>query len=131
MVRIIAVSAALVCAVLTGGCADLMQQSYISQIAPDWFEAKAQEVKGAGYPELADIPVARPVEGTAADWDAKAVTIKGEAAALEAKLRADGAIRSDEEVRATAAQWRATLEEGAAAAGHPVTPETPPPAPTP
>jgi len=122
MVRVFAISAALVCTALTGGCADLMQQSYISQIAPDWFEAKALEVKGAGYPELQDIPVARPVDGTAAQWDVKAAEIKDKAAALEAKLRADGTIRSDEEVRATAAQWRATLEEGAAAAGHPATP---------
>ena len=131
MVRGIAISAALMCTALTGGCADLMQQSYISQIAPDWFEAKALEVKGAGYPELADIPVARPVDGTAAQWDVKADAIKDQAAALEAKLLADGPIRSDEDVRATAAQWRATLEEGAAAAGHPATPETPPPAPVP
>ena len=108
-----------------------MQQSYITQIAPEWFEAKAVEVKGEGYPELADIPETRPVEGTRAQWDRRANALKDEAARLEAKLLADGPITADEVLRATAAQWRATLEEGAAAAGHPVTPVTPPAPPAP
>lgn len=131
MFRVIATSAALGCIALTGGCADLMQQSYISQIAPEWFEAKAIEVKGEGYPELADIPEVRAVDGTRAQWETRAAALKEEAARLEAKLAADGPITPGETVRATAAQWRATLEEGAAAAGHPVTPATPPPSPTP
>jgi hypothetical protein len=133
MFRGIATFAALIGVALTGGCADLMQQSYISQIAPEWFEAKAVEVKGEGYPELADIPEARPVEGNAAQWERRASAVKDEAARMEAKLQADGPITPDATLRATAAQWRATLEDGAAAAGHPVTPPAPltPPAPTP
>jgi len=131
MFRVIAATAALGCTALTGGCVDIMQQSYITQIAPEWFEAKAVEVKGEGYPELADIPETRPVEGTRAQWDRRANALKDEAARLEAKLLADGPITADEVLRATAAQWRATLEEGAAAAGHPVTPVTPPAPPAP
>jgi hypothetical protein len=131
MFRVIATTAALGCTALAGGCADLMQQSYISQIAPEWFEAKAVEVKGEGYPELADIPELRPADGTLAQWDRRAVTLKEEAAQLEARMLADGPITSDETLRATAAQWRATLEDGAAAAGHPVTPPATPPSPTP
>ncbi|MEZ6030974.1 MAG: hypothetical protein R3C46_14675 [Hyphomonadaceae bacterium] len=100
-----------------------MQQSYISQIAPEWFEAKAVEVKGEGYPELADIPETRPVDGTRVQWDRRATALKDEAAQLEAKLAAEGMIPSDETLRATAAQWRATLEDGAAAAGHPAAPQ--------
>jgi hypothetical protein len=108
-----------------------MQQSYITQIAPEWFEAKAVEVKGEGYPELADIPEMRPANGTLAQWDRRATTLKDEAAQIEAKMLADGPITPAETLRATAAQWRATLEDGAAAAGHPVTPPETPPDPMP
>lgn len=123
MFRGLAISVALCSPVLAGGCADLMQQSYISQIAPEWFEAKAVEVKGEGYPELADIPETRPVDGSPAQWERRATALKDEAAQLEAKLAAEGMIPSDETLRATAAQWRATLEDGAAAAGHPAAPQ--------
>lgn len=129
MFRVIAATAALGCTALAGGCVDIMQQSYITQIAPEWFEEKAVEVKGEGYPELADIPEVRPPAGTLAQWDRRAVALKDEAARMEAKMKADGPITPDEVLRATAAQWRATLEDGAAAAGHPVTPPATPPAP--
>ncbi len=122
MFRAIAASGILVCTVLTAGCADLMQQSYISQIAPEWFEAKAVEVKGEGYPELADVPETRPVETTLARSDRDANALKDAATRLEAQLAGQGDIRSNEDVRATAAQWRATLEDGAAAAGHSIEP---------
>ncbi len=122
MFRAIAATGILGCTVLTAGCADLMQQSYITQIAPEWFEAKAVEVKGEGYPELADVPETRKVETTRAQSDRRVNSLKDAAARLEAQLAAQGEIRSDEDVRATAAQWRATLEEGAAAAGHPIEP---------
>ena len=52
MARPIAIIAGLAGLTLLSGCADLMQQTAISQIAPEWFEAKAVEVKGEGYPEL-------------------------------------------------------------------------------
>lgn len=104
-------------AVLTGGCADLLSQSAISNIAPEWFEAKAVEVKGEGYPRLADIPQTRPVQGSRASWEQMAAALKNEAARLEATLQAQGAIRSAEDVRATAAQWRACVEEGKAECG--------------
>jgi hypothetical protein len=97
-----------------GGCADIMAQSAISQIAPEWFEEKAVEVKGEGYPELADIPETRTVEGTPEQWQGMAASLKTEAARLEAHLDAAGVVRTDEEVRATAAQWRALVEEGSA-----------------
>jgi hypothetical protein len=122
MLRAIAASGILGCTVLTAGCADLMQQSYITQIAPEWFEAKAVEVKGEGYPELADVPEVRTVETTLAQSDRGANALKDAAARLEAQLAAQGDIRSDEEVRATAARWRATLEDGAEAAGHTIEP---------
>ena len=122
MLRAIAASGILGCTALTAGCADLMQQSYISQIAPEWFEAKAVEVKGEGYPELADVPEVRKVESTLAQSDEGATALKDAANKLEAQLAAQGVIRSDDEVRATAARWRATLEGGAEAAGHKIEP---------
>jgi hypothetical protein len=122
MLRAIAASGILGCTALTAGCADLMQQSYISQIAPEWFEAKAVEVKGEGYPELADVPEVRKAESTLAQSDEGATALKDAATKLEAQLAAQGVIRSDDEVRATAARWRATLEGGAEAAGHKIEP---------
>ncbi len=110
-----------------GGCADIMSNSSVSQIAPDWFAEKAVEVKGEGYPKLADIPEARQVEGSKDSWDRLAASLKAQAAKLEAKLQADGAIRADEDVRATAAQWRACVEERKANCG---TPDKPAPAAT-
>ena len=127
MFRAIAASGILGCTLLTAGCVDLMQQSYITQIAPEWFEAKAVEVKGEGYPELADVPEVRKAESTLAQSDRSAAALKNAADKLEAQLAAQGDIRSDEAVRATAAQWRATLEEGAAAAGHKIEPAQPTP----
>ena len=104
---------------LLGGCADIMQQQAISQIAPDWFEQKAVEVKGQGYPELADSPQTRAPTSTPTAWNTDAEALKQRAAQLEARLNAQGAIRTDEEVRATAAQWRACVEEGKAVCGSP------------
>ena len=112
-------------AALLGGCADIMQQQAISQISPDWFEQKAIEVKGEGYPELAEIPQTRPVSGTRAQWDKQAEALKNQAAQLEATLNAQGQIATDEAVRARAAQWRACVEEKRANCG---TPDNPAPA---
>jgi len=125
MLRRLAIMAGISGAALLGGCADVMQQSYISQIAPEWFEAKAVEVKGEGYPELTEIPETRAVPGTQADTAARAEALKAEAAKIEARLNVDGGFRSDEEVRATAAQWRACVEEGRAACGTPDKPAAP------
>ncbi len=125
MFRRVAIIAGMGGAALMGGCADIMSQSAISQIAPEWFEEKAVEVKGEGYPKLADIPEIRPVEGNKASWDRMAAALKDQAAKLEAKLQADGAIPSDEDVRATAAQWRACVEEGKAVCGTPDKPAVP------
>lgn len=125
MLRHVAVMAGIGGAALLGGCADIMQQQTISQIAPDWFAEKAIEVKGEGYPELADIPQTRKVEGTQQQWETLATALKAEAAKLEARVKADGTIRTDEEVRATAAQWRACVEEGKADCGAPASPPAP------
>ena len=125
MFRQMAIAAGIGGAALLGGCADIMQQQAISQIAPDWFEQKAIEVKGEGYPELAEIPQTRPVSGTRAQWERQAEALKNEAAQLEATLNAQGQIATDEAVRARAAQWRACVEEQKANCG---TPDNPSPA---
>lgn len=125
MFRRVAILAGLGGAALTGGCADIMSQSAVSQIAPDWFAEKAVEVKGEGYPKLSDIPQIRPVEGNKASWDKLAASLKDQAAQLEAKLQAEGGIRADEAVRATAAQWRACVEERKAVCGTPDEPAAP------
>lgn len=126
MLRRMAIMAGIGGVALTGGCADVMQQSYIAQIAPEWFEAKAVEVKGEGYPALTDIPETRTVAGGDRQaWEIRAEALKAEAAEIEAKLNADGGFRTEDELRATAAQWRACVEEGRAACG---TPDKPAPA---
>ena len=124
MFRPMAIMAGVGSLALLGGCADIMQQQTIAQIAPDWFSEKALEVKGQGYPDLNDIPQARPVTGNQAQWDKTAAGLKEQAAKLEADATEQGAIRTDEDVRATAAQWRACVEEGRAVCG---TPENPAP----
>jgi hypothetical protein len=116
MFRRTAIAAGIGCATLLGGCADLMQQSYITQIAPEWFEDKAVEVKGEGYPELKDVPEVRTFTGTRQEWELSASQLQQVADAIETKVAADGPIRSDEEVRATAARLRAIVEDGIAAA---------------
>lgn len=113
MTRPFAIIAGLAGLTLLSGCADLMQQSAISQIAPEWFEEKAVEVKGEGYPELAEIPAVRPFEGTQKQWKTQAETLKASAEKLEAARPAPSDIKTAEEIRATAAQWRA-LAEGSA-----------------
>jgi hypothetical protein len=97
----------LACAALTmGGCADLMQRS---TIAPEWFQAKAIEVKGQGYPKIADIPEAKGSTADQAQWDAAATSLQAEAAKIDAKL-SEVANPTEEEIRATAAQLRAQVE---------------------
>ncbi len=125
MVRPVALIAGLAAVATAGGCADLMQQSAISRIAPEWFEAKASEVKGEGYPKLADIPEVRPFEGSQREWRQEADTLKASAAELEARKAAEGPYHTPDEIRATAAQWRALAEGGPAQPPAPAGPETP------
>ena len=40
-----------------------MDNKQIAAISPDWFKAKSEEVKGAGYPSLVDVPQPRPLPG--------------------------------------------------------------------
>jgi hypothetical protein len=102
-------------AALLGGCADLMQRS---TIAPEWFQAKAIEVKGEGYPELKDVPKSRGETGGAPEWESEAAALRDAGAALEAKAAEAGALPTEEEVRATAAQLRAKIEEAEAQSGN-------------
>lgn len=112
MNRRLATLAGLAGLTLSAGCANIMEQSAISQIAPEWFEEKAVEVKGEGYPELADIPEVRPVSGSVKEWRQQADTLKTSAEELET-LPTQTASRTPEEIRAMAARWRA-LAEGTA-----------------
>jgi hypothetical protein len=127
MFRQVAIIAGFGGAALAGGCADIMSQSAVSQIAPEWFAEKAVEVKGEGYPQLSDIPEIRQVEGSKASWDNMAAALKDRALQLEAKLHTVEIPRTDEELRATAAQWRACVEEKKADCGTPEKPATPAP----
>lgn len=104
-----------------GGCVNVMEQSAISQIAPEWFEEKTVEVKGEGYPELADIPQVRPFSGTLAEWRSQADDLKEAAEPLEELHAQQATSHTPDEIRAMAAQWRA-LAEGTAVP--PATPET-------
>lgn len=108
MLRASIISLVAVGAALLGGCADLMQRS---TIAPEWFQAKAVEVKGEGYPEFKDIPTAEGVQGALAQWEAEATIVRKEAAELETQLASAPPPLTDEEIRAKAAQWRAEVDE--------------------
>lgn len=104
-------------AILAGGCADLMQR-YPG--APEWFEAKAKEVKGEGYPSLNDIPGARPpnqaeVQAAVAQYDRDVVALK--AAAVNIAAATQGETPTQEEIRARAARLRAIAEGEAPADG--------------
>lgn len=101
-------------AVLLGGCADLMQRS---TIAPEWFQAKAIEVKGEGYPELKDIPESRGPTGGAPEWKTEADALVAAGETLEARAAEGGTIPTEEEVRARAAQLRAQVEGTEATTG--------------
>ena len=123
-----AIVAGLLGASLLGGCADLMQRS---TIAPEWFQAKAVEVKGEGYPDIRDIPQSRGPTGAAVEWEGEAAALKNQAAKIEAAAAQTGegeTLPTDEELRAKAAQMRALIDgkpdlEGA--------PPAAPPAPAP
>jgi hypothetical protein len=82
-----------------------------STIAPDWFQAKAQEVKGEGYPVLKDVPEVRGSNsGGVAAWKGEADTLRAKGQELDAK--AGEPIPTDEEVRAREALIRAQLDAG-------------------
>jgi hypothetical protein len=94
------------------GCADLMSRT---QAAPAWFEAKAVEVKGEGYPSLSEVPTLRTDADTQAEWDAQGEALRAKADAIEAEAAGDPAPTADE-IRARAAQLRAMTEQRAARA---------------
>lgn len=96
-------------AALAGGCADLMARS---TVAPEWFDAKALEVKGEGYPELCEVPDTRGAAPNEAEWDAEARTVRLAAAEAERRINALGPPPTAEEIRARAAQMRADADEG-------------------
>ena len=96
-------------AVTLSGCANIMSRS--SVVAPEWFESKAAEVKGEGYPKLADVPKYRP-NRPADEWDRDADALRAEAASV-VEIPTDGeALLTPEEIRARAAQLRAEVAEG-------------------
>lgn len=110
MFRPVALTAGLAGLAMAAGCVNVMEQTAISQIAPEWFEAKTAEVKGEGYPELADIPEVRPFSGTAKQWQGEADGLKASAEELEKRAELKDDHRTPDDIRATAAQWRALAE---------------------
>ena len=103
---------AVACASLLGGCADLMQRS---TIAPDWFQAKAVEVKGEGYPNLAEVPQVRGSTADQPEWDKARNEMRLAGMKFDRDVAAAGKIPTDEEIRARQAQLEALLNGGKAA----------------
>jgi hypothetical protein len=117
MIRRSAIAGVLGFAALSvGGCADFMQRT---SMAPDWFQAKAKEFQGQGYPELSKIPEKRGSEADQAQWDAAAVSLSAKAAEIDAATAGVPPNPTPEEDRATAAQLRALVEKGPAPEGQP------------
>lgn len=97
-------------AALAGGCADLMARS---TVAPEWFDAKALEVKGEGYPELCEVPEGGAKPFNEAEWDAEARSVRTAAIEIERAVGALGPPPTQEEIRARAAQLRAQADGNA------------------
>jgi hypothetical protein len=89
------------------GCADLMAKS---AVAPAWFQSKAVEVKGEGYPDIHKVPKVRGDFKDQPAWDAEDKKLKGLAQNVDAQSSA--AIPDADTIRATAAQMRAAAEQG-------------------
>jgi hypothetical protein len=111
----------LAAACVSGGCADLMARS---TIAPDWFQAKAIEVKGEGYPELAEVPASRNATLNPEQWEAEADRLRQAQRVVDANTASNATPPTDAEIRASAAQLRALLEPGAPPPAE-VAPQTP------
>jgi hypothetical protein len=109
MVRPILMAIPAAAALFLGGCADLMNRS---TIAPEWFQAKALEVKGEGYPELSSVPSRRgEAKPTADAWKADKESLLKEAREIDAATATTGTPATDDEIRARAAQLRALTEK--------------------
>ncbi|MEP7210131.1 MAG: hypothetical protein ABI740_04780 [Alphaproteobacteria bacterium] len=107
-VKQVALGAGLVFAVSTlSGCADLMAKS---AVAPAWFQSKAVEVKGEGYPDIHKVPKVRGDSKDQAAWTAEGNKLKSFAQSVDAQ--ADAPIPDSDTIRATAAQMRAQTEQG-------------------
>jgi hypothetical protein len=106
----VALGAGLILAASTlSGCADLMAKS---AVAPAWFQSKAVEVKGEGYPDIHKVPKVR---GTFKDqpvWDAEGKKLKGMGQSIDDQNAAAGAIADPDAIRAREAQLRAYVEQG-------------------
>ena len=96
-----------------GGCADLMGRSVV---APDWFEAKAEEVKGQGYPDLYAVPEESEFTSRE-DWEAVTTELQAEAAPLRDAATAEEEAMSSAAIRARAAQLRAGVIGSSEASG--------------
>ncbi len=84
-----------------------------STIAPDWFQSKAVEVKGEGYPPLGEVPEARRHSLTAQQWDAEAERLRQVQRTVDGNTASNSTPPTEAEIRANAAQLRALLESGA------------------
>jgi hypothetical protein len=114
-----ALGTALIFATLTAGCTSMMDR-YTAR-APEWFHSAAREVKGEGYPELADVPVTRAPVRTEAQQTASAQNLRETRSVIEQAEADPAPLRTPDDIRATAAQLRAAIENGSEASG-----DTPP-----
>jgi hypothetical protein len=106
--RKVALGAGLILAAfLMSGCADLMAKS---AVAPAWFQSKAVEVKGEGYPDIHKVPKVRGDFKDQAAWDAEDKKLKGVAQDID--IQGAAPIPDADAIRATAAQMRAQTEQG-------------------
>ena len=104
--KLIGVAGGLALATLAlSGCADLMTKA---PVAPAWFQAKAVEVKGEGYPNIHNVPKVRGDNTNVAAWDAEDASLKQSGATIAAQT-SDTPPTSDE-IRARAADLNARVE---------------------
>jgi hypothetical protein len=89
------------------GCASIMERA---PGAPEWFEAKAQEIRGEGYPRLRDVPEIRAPLATAEETQQRASTLSLERKEIADETVADP-IPTPDEIRARAAQLRAEADK--------------------
>ena len=108
--RVVLSASFLLAATWLSGCADLMAKS---AVAPAWFQAKAVEVKGEGYPDIHKVPKMRPAKLDKPTLDAEDAKLKKLALGVGAEA---APIPNADTIRATAAQMRAQTEQGKATA---------------
>lgn len=103
------VIAMVVCAGASSACA----LPSVQVQKPQWFDEKSRQVKGEGYPKLADVPRERGAStADPVDWTLQRSDLRKQAETMRTDPKSAGPDSTPEDIRAKAAQLRAIAEAG-------------------